>query len=201
MALLDWSVAGEAFQPGQESGDRHLVTSFPGGALVALVDGLGHGPQAAIAAQAAVEILAAHAAEPVERLVELCHAGLKQTRGAAMTLASLDERTSTLTWLGVGNVEGLLFLREGCQAVMLAAGVVGYQLPPLRPKTIALVGDELLVLATDGVDSPFREQVVPAWSPQTLAHKLHGAFRKGTDDSLVVVARYLGGPRGKPAEV
>jgi len=50
-APIEWAVA-ELAQPGQsESGDRHLVLPTPDGGLVAVVDGLGHGAEAANAAK------------------------------------------------------------------------------------------------------------------------------------------------------
>src|SRR5919201_1803066 len=88
--LIDWGAATLAL-PGQaESGDRHLVQPFPNGALVAAVDGLGHGPAAAAAAQIAIDILEEHAHEPLIALVRRCHEGLLNTRGVVMSLAAFN---------------------------------------------------------------------------------------------------------------
>src|SRR5581483_5470340 len=124
------------------------------------IDGLGHGPEAAEAAKAASAILHAHPNQPVVTLFEKCHEGLRRTRGAVMTLASFDARTSSLTWLGVGNVEGIV-LRErpgggpSRESVTARGGVVGFQLPPLRPSTLAISPGDLLVMATDGIRNSF----------------------------------------------
>src|SRR5580693_620574 len=108
--LLDWASAVRPFPGEHESGDVLFVDSFPGGTLVALIDGLGHGPEAAGAASAAVAALALSSSDSVGVLLERCHRALSRTRGAAMSLLSLRE--GVLSWVGVGNVEAVL-LRGG----------------------------------------------------------------------------------------
>jgi phosphoserine phosphatase RsbX len=57
MSLIEWSVAEEPL-PGQKlSGDRCIVKSFPEGELLAVVDGIGHGEDAAHSAELAVSVL------------------------------------------------------------------------------------------------------------------------------------------------
>ncbi len=97
--------------PGQtESGDRHVVRFFPDGVLVAVLDGVGHGDEAAMAAQIASDILEDCASEPGITLIRRCHEALRSTRGVVMSLASLDFAHGIMTWVGVGNVLGVLFL-------------------------------------------------------------------------------------------
>ncbi len=134
LALLDWAVAGAPIDGGTESGDLHAVVPFDGGVLVGAIDGLGHGPEAAAAARAAALILAAHAAESPRRLMDRCHEGLRRTRGAVITLASFQARAATMTWMGVGNVEGILIHQDAAtvtESAPLRGGVVGFRLPPL----------------------------------------------------------------------
>lgn len=183
------------------SGDLHVVEAFEGGFLVAAIDGLGHGPHAAAAAQIAADIVRAHARDPVAQLLNRCHAALTQTRGAAISLASFDKRLKSLWWLGVGNVEGAhLRLDENARlataAIPLSGGVVGYQLPPLRPAHIWLQPRDLIVFATDGIQSRFIDGLSVlnlGVNPQHLADQLLAEYDKGSDDSLVLVVRYLGG--------
>jgi negative regulator of sigma-B (phosphoserine phosphatase) len=56
LAMLDWAWAGAALE-GDESGDACLVAPLPHGALLAVIDGLGHGPEAAVAAREATSLL------------------------------------------------------------------------------------------------------------------------------------------------
>ena len=107
-APIEWAVA-ELAQPGQsESGDRHLVLPTPDGGLVAVVDGLGHGAEAASAAKVAVRALERGGDRPLAQLFRDCHQSLIGTRGAVISAASFSVPDQTMTWLGVGNVEGRL---------------------------------------------------------------------------------------------
>lgn len=195
--LLDWAVAALAL-PGQvESGDLHLVATSPHGALVAAVDGLGHGPEAAIAARVAVETLQRFAGLPVASMFERCHRALQSTRGAVMSLASLDNGIETMTWSGVGDVEGLLLradpqARPRFEALVARGGVVGYQLPPLRVSTLPVAHGDVLILATDGIRSGFGQGLTPSAPPQAIADHILRHYGRGTDDALVLVVR-LGG--------
>lgn len=192
---IDWGWAGSALE--HESGDLHAVVPFPGGVVVALIDGLGHGPEAAEAARGAAIVLEAHAADPVVRLIERCHEALRKTRGAAMTIASLCTAESTMTWIGVGNVDAVLLRGHGRAdaGIVVRGGVVGYQLPPLRAGTVAIAPGDLLVLATDGIRSGFSTGVVADGTPPEIAESILTRCARGSDDAHVVVARVLGDPR------
>src|SRR6267142_732119 len=98
--LIDWGVASRAL-PGQAvCGDLHLLKPVP--------DGVGHGDEATVAAKAALAILEEHSEEPLEALVTHCHDALTKTRGAVMTVATINSFEGRLTWVGVGNVEAVL---------------------------------------------------------------------------------------------
>src|ERR1700737_1435595 len=101
---IEW--AGKARpRPGENvCGDRLIAVDVDGtGALIGVLDGLGHGAEAAQAANRGVDTLLAARSEPLDVLVQRCHRALSCTRGAAMTLAHIDFQTDTLSWLGVGN--------------------------------------------------------------------------------------------------
>ena len=195
---FDWSVASRP-KPGQKAcGDLHLVKTVGGVSLLAVVDGLGHGSEAIIAAQCAVEILDQHAADPLITLVHRCHDALAQTRGVVMTLASVQLAEGTMTWMGVGNVEGCLFRagsnsRPHLERVLLRSGVVGYQLPALHADVLTLAAGDLLLFTTDGIRADVTEQLKLANSPSDIAQRTLKQDFKGTDDGLVLAARYLGG--------
>ncbi len=115
---IEWGAATFTLRGQTESGDRFVVAPSEFGVLVAAIDGLGHGDEAARAAQLAAHILAQDPNEPVIALVECCHERLRSTRGVVMSLASFDTLDETMTWLGVGNVEGR-FVRAGRDATLL----------------------------------------------------------------------------------
>ena len=195
--LLEWSVATRTMSGESECGDAHLVVELPGGALVAVVDGLGHGGEAAVAAREAVATLTQHADEPVVPLLQRCHGQLRATRGVVMTLASFRAADASMTWLAVGNVEGFLLRADAAaiparESVLLRGGVVGYEIPPLRPATHRVAAGDTLVLATDGIRSAFAEGLDVAVPPREMAAGILARHAKDTDDALVLVARWLG---------
>ncbi len=194
-SLIDWGAAALTLPGQSRSGDRQAVVLFPGGALVAVVDGLGHGELAAVPAETAIEVLERHAREPVVTLIQRCHERLRGTRGAVMSLASFREADGTMTWLGVGNVVGVL-LRADPGAVprqeylSLRGGVVGDQLPRLDASVIPVTRGDTLILASDGVRRDFIGSLRLGESPQRVADRILAEFAPGTDDALVLVARY-----------
>ena len=197
--VVEWSAAERAFDGGGESGDRYLVKPYAHGALVAVADGLGHGPDAAVAARTAMEILEADADLPITTLLQRCHEHLRSTRGAALTLAVFDGRQETMTWLGVGSVDGVVLRAPpacGSQRLVLRAGLVGCQLPSLHPSVIQVAPGDTLVLVTDGIRDDFAEQLTPDGPVGSSADRILARHAKGTDDALVLVVRYKGGGGG-----
>jgi negative regulator of sigma-B (phosphoserine phosphatase) len=194
-SVVEWGWAGQALD--ERSGDLHVVVGFPGGCLVALLDGLGHGPEAAAASMTAAPLLEGHAGESVLSLVQRCHDGLRKTRGVVMSLASFRASDSSMTWIGVGNVDGVLLRARSLpgrsdEAIVVRSGVVGYQLPPLRAQTLLVSPGDTLIMVTDGIRSGFTAAIIKGRPAQETADSILSRFVKGTDDAHVVVARYLG---------
>lgn len=191
---LAWAVAGSTMVGEVQSGDAHLVLPLADGCLVAVVDGLGHGPPAATAARAAIASLTRHAGEPVLTLVQLCHQALTGTRGAVMSLARVNTTHRSLTWIGVGNVSGVLWYAGSNGAthstLVSSPGIVGSELPRLRAEVVALSPGDTLIFATDGIAEDFTETTPSAASPQRFADAILAQHGKGTDDALVLVGRY-----------
>jgi hypothetical protein len=169
--------------------------------LLAVIDGLGHGPDAAHAAGLARITLEENPRADVVTLVEHCHDALRHSRGAVMTLVQLRLPGPTMTWLGVGNVEGRLIrgrrrlegTRDPDEAVLLMAGVVGYRLPRLTPATLPLRAGDSVMLATDGLQGGALETMLEdSTSAQAQANSLLATHGRETDDALVVVLRYRG---------
>lgn len=193
---VECGVAAQALPGEEQTGDRHAVVPSESGATVAVVDGLGHGPEAATAARIATEVLEQNAQESVIELIRLCHEKLKPTRGVVMSLASFDVDHGTVTWLGVGNVEGVLLHRDfygtvSQEVLPLRGGVVGDQLPALMASIVPVARGDTLIFATDGIRLGFADGL-KAESVQATADTVLARFARGTDDALVLVARYTG---------
>jgi phosphoserine phosphatase RsbX len=197
---LEVGVASSILTGQSQSGDLELVRTLDGGALVAVVDGLGHGQEAAVAARVAVDTLDRYAGESLPALVRRCHEALLGTRGVVMSVAHFDAGHDTMTWVGLGNVEGVLVasdhvLGRPYTSLVTRGGIVGNAsagLPPVRPWVIPIQRRDILVLATDGLRAGFGEDVAPSHDPQQTATLLLERHGKKSDDALVLVARYLG---------
>jgi len=196
---LEWGTATAPHPAQSVSGDVALVISLPEGALVAAIDGLGHGHEAARAAQIAREIVGKAAGVDIVALAHRCHRALARTRGAAVALAYLSFAASTLTWLGVGNVAGRLITGDqrtrapsASASLRLRRGVVGHQLPAIGTVTLDIRRGDILILATDGIAPGFGEALDVSGSPQRIAERILAEHWTVADDGLVLVLRYLG---------
>jgi negative regulator of sigma-B (phosphoserine phosphatase) len=192
---LDRGIAGAALEGEDRSGDLAVFAPTARGGLTCLIDGLGHGDAAADASEAAAEVIRHHAEAPPQELLDRCHAALKDTRGVVMTLAWFDVIAAQLVWTGVGNVDARLWHpAEGGRhdVALVFGGVVGHQVPRIRPSTLTLAAGDLLVMATDGIDAGFAAALDGGGSAQGIAERIFDGHAKGTDDALCVVVRFRG---------
>ncbi len=195
--MVEYGVA-KFVLPGQgESGDQHLVCCNRNGILVAAIDGIGHGEAAANAARAAAALLRSSADQPIISLVERCHEKLRATRGVVLSLAFIEPGQGMMTWLGVGNVQGVLMRADAKngnaqESLLLRAGVVGSQLPALQGTVLPIAQGDTLFLATDGVRSDFSMALSARENPQRAADRILKHYGSGNDDALVLVARLTG---------
>ena len=182
--------------PGEgESGDQHLVCCNQSGILIAAIDGIGHGAEAANAARAAVTVLRNGVGEPVIPLVMTCHERLRATRGVVLSIASVDVRHGLMTWLGVGNVHGVLVRADKKlmqETLLLRGGVVGDHLPQLQAAVLPVGQGDLLVFATDGIRAGFTGTLSALENPQRAADRILKVFGNGSDDALVLALRITG---------
>jgi len=196
MSLIEWSVAEEVLPGQKQSGDRYVVKSLPEGELLAVVDGIGHGEDAALSAKLAVSALNGSDALSPIALLRRCQQRLQGTRGAVLSLAWFSSSDGTMTWLGVGNVAGVLLRREAYgvarqESLLLRAGTVGAQLPYVSASVLPVSYGDTLIFATDGIRSGFADTLNVNASTQEIArHIIENHWRK-IDDGLVLVARYV----------
>jgi phosphoserine phosphatase RsbX len=191
---LEWDTATMTMPGESVLGDRAVVAFVERQALLAVIDGVGHGAEAAAAAQLAADTLS-HSEQNLPAAVLECHRALADTRGAALSLASIDGGEHTLTWLGIGNVESRLLHGAdpvpGSESLLLHTGVVGHELPRMAPQTLPLAHGDVLIFATDGIRRDFADDLTPRGSCRDIADRILRESALGSDDALVLVARYL----------
>lgn len=168
------------------NGDRALFrTDDDECALFAVVDGLGHGPDASLAAQAAEDILQgvslqASLLETMQRV----HDRLAGTRGAAATVCILRRRDIEVC--AVGNVE----VRSGDVRLPLvfSAGILGSRVNKFHICRATLGAKARLVLFSDGISSRTPVEDVRRLAPHAACDAIMKKYRRKEDDATVLVA-------------
>jgi negative regulator of sigma-B (phosphoserine phosphatase) len=194
-----YGIAERAMHGEEVSGDRSSIHFHSDGVVFAVIDGAGHGKEAASAAAEAAVILESAPSSPPGSLLRLCHEGLRSTRGAAISLVSIVSANLLMDWAGVGNVEVVLLRAEvegrkrEKEALLLRNGVVGFQFTQPRISTLAINQGDTLIFATDGISSQFLEGISLDDPCQMIADSIMTKYAKGSDDALVLVVQVING--------
>lgn len=197
MPLLEHGIA-EATLPGQAaSGDGYVIRPLRDGVLVAVVDGLGHGQEAAAATRVATETLRTSDDASVIAMMRRCHEALRMSRGAVISMALFSALDETVTWLGVGNVAGRLLRAEPTsesrdETLLQRSGLLGHKLPVLQATILTLSPLDVVILSSDGIVPEFASSVRLGDSVKNSARRILAEHYRKTDDAVVVVTRYLG---------
>ncbi len=157
---------------------------------VMLVDGLGHGPEAAEAADAAMTAFPQLASSPPDIALVALDPSLRETRGAALSLVTIDEETGAVRFSGVGNVDGRILTDGATQYLVPQNGIVGHGMPTLRSIGGTWPAGARLVLHSDGILSRWRMDAYPGLRPKhpaLLAGVLYRDFGRKQDDVTVLV--------------
>lgn len=197
MGLIEVAGASRP-KPGERAcGDIWFHHTMDAATFLAVVDGLGHGTEAAHAADLAVDFLRDHVQqcnEPValDILARGLHQRLRHSRGAVAGLAWVDPRADEIRYVGIGNVEVRL-IADYPSRLFSRPGLLGNSRPifpdvqrtPFGPRS-------LLILHTDGV-GPIALGTVPHHVPCVeVARSLLARWARPDDDATVVVARREG---------
>jgi hypothetical protein len=175
----------------KECGDAWAMKVGPDSMLFLLADGLGHGPDAAAAADRAVYIFERQASHGPAELVHLIHAGLRGTRGAAVVVAEVSPGTNLVRYAGVGNITGLILSGRTSRSLVSHNGTAGIEARKVQEYAYPWPEDGLLVLHSDGVATHSLLVDHPGLAlkhPALIAGVLFRDHQRPRDDSAVVVA-------------
>jgi anti-sigma regulatory factor (Ser/Thr protein kinase) len=158
-----------------------------------MVDGLGHGPLAAVASAAAVLAFrqAGEEETPVE-IIHRCHEALRDTRGAVMGVAAIDQEAGRFLFAGVGNIAGMLHSPTGAHHLLSAAGIVGHRMGTVHLVERVWSAGHAAVLSSDGLSGRWNLDRYPGLMyrhPLMVASVLFRDFGRDTDDASVLVAK------------
>ena len=187
VGALCMPLAGE-----DESGDGWGVTCDLDGATLLGVDGLGHGPEAAKAADGAIQALPKRPAALPSEVLHTAHELLRITRGAAMSVARIDYSGGDIRCAGIGNVAAVVFDGAARRALVSHNGIVGHNMRKVQEFTAPFPPGALCVLASDGIQTQWDLGAYPGLhvhAPALVAAVLMRDFIRRRDDAMVLVAR------------
>jgi anti-sigma regulatory factor (Ser/Thr protein kinase) len=178
-------------------GDAYRITPRDQKLAVMVVDGLGHGPLAAAASEEATTFFDADPFVPLAELTQRIDARMRGTRGAAMAVAQIDVRASTMKYVGVGNISAHLRSDDNVKGRGLVShnGTLGVQTRKIQEFEYKLATNALLIMHSDGLQSRWSLEKHPGLSqqhPAIIAAVLYRDYARGHDDVTVAAVRISG---------
>jgi anti-sigma regulatory factor (Ser/Thr protein kinase) len=179
--------------PGESvCGDGWVAGNSRSGLTMLLVDGSGHGPLAAHAAETARRVFADNIEKECVPLVEVIHRALAPTRGAALAVARIDAGARLVRFVGLGNIGAVLASGAGCRRMASYSGTAGHVAPRIREFAYPFTDRPLVILHSDGLSARWEIDRYPgllASHPSLVAGVLFRDHRRGRDDAAVVAMR------------
>ncbi|MCP9494735.1 MAG: ATP-binding protein [Pyrinomonadaceae bacterium MAG19_C2-C3] len=177
---------GESF-----NGDAYFIKTEAETTFAAVIDGLGHGAGAYQASQEALRVLEVWTAdEPLDALVFAVHERLRGTRGAVMSVVTIDHAHNRLTFAGVGNIQTRVFGTPAPVHLIPTNGTLGARLGKVSVWSHAWANGATLVMSSDGLSASWDITNYPqllAHDPQLAAAILMRDFSRDSDDATVMV--------------
>ncbi|MCJ2036152.1 SpoIIE family protein phosphatase [Methylobacterium sp. J-068] len=174
------------------NGDACAVHERGDGWTAIVADGLGHGPAAAEASEAAIRIFRInHGAQP-GMILSAVHAGLHHTRGGAVSVARYDRDTGILTFAGIGNVAGAVVAGAATKRTVSLAGTAGHAARRIQEFEYPMGPEDLFVLCSDGIATGWSLDAYPGLAmahPTLVSGVVYRDFARARDDATVLVVR------------
>ena len=162
---------------------------------IAMIDGLGHGALANIAAMTAVETARRFPSDsPVSELRRM-HESLKKTRGAVVTITHIDRKSRQLVYSGVGNIAMKVLSPGNIKGCFSYNGIVGHILPASL-NNHQLAWNELsdvLIMHSDGINGRWDLVKYPGILHRhgtIVATAIYKDYDRGSDDSTVIIGKF-----------
>jgi anti-sigma regulatory factor (Ser/Thr protein kinase) len=184
---LTLPLAGE-----DECGDGWAVGCHERGTTMLAADGLGHGPQAAQAANAAIGALERHRELGAAAVIDRAHEALRITRGAALAVAHVDCEHNELRFAGIGNISAVVYDDNGRRALVSHNGIVGHNVRKVQEFAVPFVPGALCIMHSDGVQTSWDLNSYPGLRmrhPALVAAVLMRDFIRRRDDAMVLAVR------------
>jgi anti-sigma regulatory factor (Ser/Thr protein kinase) len=181
--------------PGEtECGDAWQLKNSDNNLAAIVVDGLGHGPLAAIAAAEALAVFGDGQFDAPARYFAAAQSPLSTTRGAAIGFVHVDLNQHSLAYMGVGNIVGSLIGLKASKVRSLPShnGIVGLPIRKLQQFDFQWEDGDLLIIHSDGLTTHWNLPGYPGLGrtdTAVIAAALYRDAKRGSDDATVLVVR------------
>jgi hypothetical protein len=173
-------------------GDAWTAAVDDEGCVLMVADGLGHGPEAGKASQAAQAAFKQAPRSDLRDIVQRTHVQLQTTRGAALCVAALHTASMTLTYAGAGNIAGRILSGVFDKSIVTQHGTAGAQIRKPELASVDVPEHALVILHSDGIETRWKaDHLLPVLqrSPTLVAALLLRHHSRHRDDATVVVVR------------
>jgi hypothetical protein len=174
-----------------ECGDTWRIADDGARVGMLVADGLGHGPLAAKAAQAAAKAYGERPFDEPTALMNCLHQALSGGRGAAVACARLRPGDLRVDYAGVGNICGTVATRERSRGMVSHNGTLGVQKLRTQQFEYEWALDSRVVMHSDGLSARWTLAAYPGLfgrHPAVVAAVLYRDFSRKRDDATVLVA-------------
>jgi anti-sigma regulatory factor (Ser/Thr protein kinase) len=178
--------------PGLEAcGDAWAAAQTPGRSIIAVMDGLGHGPLAAESARRVIEVFLDDPSQSPAETIRRSHPALHRMRGVAMAIAEVLPQRGEVRYAGIGNISGVILAAGASHSMVSRYGIVGQEIRKIQEFTYDWPTGAVLIMHSDGLMSRWSLEDYPglaARDPAVIAGVLYRDFSRRRDDVTVVVA-------------
>ena len=177
-------------KPGFKSnGDAYFIKRYDDSAIVAVIDGIGHGDKASEASQIALKVLEDRFREDLEQIVINIHRQSHGSRGCVLGLVRMN-KDGRIEYLGVGNIRTQIYTKDMYKRLVSFDGLLGSNMRTLRTDRLELATPCLIVMHSDGVSSFNYDDRRIVYRPvMEIAKESFEKHKKSSDDATLLIAR------------
>jgi anti-sigma regulatory factor (Ser/Thr protein kinase) len=181
-------------KPGETAcGDGYYFRMTDKEARLLLADGLGHGPDANLAMNEAVNAFKGCTFDLPIEILRYMHNFIRKTRGVVATVVIFDLVQNTFNIAGIGNIAGKLLGFSQNKTHLAYNGIVGHAIPnTMNSQPMSLDDYQVFILCSDGIRSRWDLGKYPGIQTHDLtlqAAAIYKDFNRRNDDTSIVIAK------------
>ena len=161
---------------------------------ILIIDGLGHGEGAYLAAQEAIEVYKTLPKNSPHETLRKIHVEIKKTRGGVAMAVKYNFKEEVLSFCGVGNITGKTINYQSSKFFPSFNGIVGHVMSSrVHDHELPWERGNLLILHSDGITSRWdltRYHQVQKSDPAILAASLYRDYSRGNDDTTIIISKH-----------